>query len=558
MREGWQDQTPLTTDAHKSAAGVVRDTSAATQSDIGRVPGLARRSRPGNTDTSSDTALAVLGAWQVAGCRGYTVVEKRADRRLVVLTLIAQLQSEQIAIEGLILAADEVARDQWRDLLVRGGELPRGWAVETSEALLADGGRAKENCIVVADELEAYLTEDLAAALKEARGIIGLCALPRGLGDAVYLRRYVGQVLDVTQPRPALDFSVLIEERQPGVDRDFEDHGYAPEKLLTVKSPENLLGYYLTEIQKFPLLAAEEEIELAKRIEVGLYATQKMAELIASGQKLPVQQRRDMQWICRDGQRAKNLFITSNLRLVYSIARKYSGQMEIMDAIQEGNLGLIHSVEKFDYAKGFKFSTYATWWIRQAITRAIADQSRLIRIPVHLVESDAPILKEWRRRASEGQSTRPADIASALGLSSDDVESAIDRHRRPDSLEAMADQGIDIMDPDDRDSLEQVNFELLQDQLQSVLETLSEREAGVVRLRFGLIDGKPRTLEEIGQIYNLTRERIRQIETKCMSKLRHRSRSQVLRGYLAGTPDPELVEEDSPGPELVEAPDPVE
>ena len=286
-------------------------------------------------------------------------------------------------------------------------------------------------------------------------------------------------------------------------------------------------------------------MELAKRIEAGVYATQLMCALAERGHKLPAAERRAMAWICSDGDRAKNHFVAANLRLVYHIARRYSGRMEVMDAIQEGNLGLIHAVEKFDYTKGYKFSTYATWWIRQAITRAIADQTYLIRIPVHLFETDAPVINEWRRRARESESTSAADIASALGLSVTDVEAALRRHRPPYSLELMAEEGIDITDPYELTAHEQTVYAPLRDQVDSVLETLSEREAGVIRLRFGLIDGEEYTLDAIGKMYGLSRERIRQLQSKTMLKLRHPSRSQVLRGYFEGILDTELLADDS-------------
>lgn len=488
--------------------------------------------QPGRPTTDPDKARAILGAWQLASFRGYLAVEKRADRRLVVLTLIANLMAESLPVRGLILAADELARDQWQQLLVRDGYALEGWTVQTPVEMLADGGVADAGCIVVADELESYLTEDFAAALRDSRAVLGLCSSPGALGEALSLRRYVGKALTPQEPITHLDFHSLLDNQRQRLETDNNDPDEPREQVLSATNLENLLGRYLSEIQKMPLLTAEEEIELAKRIEAGLYATQKLAELVAAGQKFPVQQRRHMHWICRDGERAKARFITSNLRLVYQIARRYSQRMEIMDLIQEGNLGLIRAVEKFDYAKGFKFSTYSTWWIRQAITRAIADKSHLIRIPVHIVESDSTVLTEWRRRSSEGESTRARDIAAELGLCSEDVEATLNRHRQPYSLELLAEEGIDIFDSADQDRPDElVTFSLLQDQIQSVLDTLTDREAGIIRLRFGLTDDQPRTLDEIGQVYGVTRERIRQIETKTMARLSHPSRSEVLVDY---------------------------
>ncbi len=297
---------------------------------------------------------------------------------------------------------------------------------------------------------------------------------------------------------------------------------------------------YLKQIGKVALLNAEEEVELAKRIEAGLYATQLMTELAERGDKLPAAQRRDMMWICRDGDRAKNHLLEANLRLVVSLAKRYTGRgMAFLDLIQEGNLGLIRAVEKFDYTKGYKFSTYATWWIRQAITRAMADQARTIRIPVHMVEVINKLGRIQRELLQDlGREPTPEELAREMDITPEKVLEIQQYAREPISLDqTIGDEGDSqlgdfIEDSEAVVAVDAVSFTLLQDQLQSVLETLSEREAGVVRLRFGLTDGQPRTLDEIGQVYGVTRERIRQIESKTMSKLRHPSRSQVLRDYL--------------------------
>jgi RNA polymerase primary sigma factor len=297
---------------------------------------------------------------------------------------------------------------------------------------------------------------------------------------------------------------------------------------------------YLKQIGKVALLNAEEEVELAKRIEAGLYATQLMTEFADRGEKLPAAQRRDMAWICRDGDRAKNHLLEANLRLVVSLAKRYTGRgMAFLDLIQEGNLGLIRAVEKFDYTKGYKFSTYATWWIRQAITRAMADQARTIRIPVHMVEVINKLGRIQRELLQDlGREPTPEELAKEMDITPEKVLEIQQYAREPISLDqTIGDEGDSqlgdfIEDSEAVVAVDAVSFTLLQDQLQSVLETLSEREAGVVRLRFGLTDGQPRTLDEIGQVYGVTRERIRQIESKTMSKLRHPSRSQVLRDYL--------------------------
>jgi RNA polymerase primary sigma factor len=297
---------------------------------------------------------------------------------------------------------------------------------------------------------------------------------------------------------------------------------------------------YLKQIGKVALLNAEEEVELAKRIEAGLYAAERLRGAEEDGEKLTPQSRRDLEWIVRDGERAKNHLLEANLRLVVSLAKRYTGRgMAFLDLIQEGNLGLIRAVEKFDYTKGYKFSTYATWWIRQAITRAMADQARTIRIPVHMVEVINKLGRIQRELLQDlGREPTPEELAKEMDISPEKVLEIQQYAREPISLDqTIGDEGDSqlgdfIEDSEAVVAVDAVSFSLLQDQLQAVLSTLSEREAGVVRLRFGLTDGQPRTLDEIGQVYGVTRERIRQIESKTMSKLRHPSRSQVLRDYL--------------------------
>ena len=297
---------------------------------------------------------------------------------------------------------------------------------------------------------------------------------------------------------------------------------------------------YLKQIGKVALLNAEEEVELAKRIEAGLYAAERLRKAADSNDKSSPQLRRDLRWIVRDGERAKNHLLEANLRLVVSLAKRYTGRgMAFLDLIQEGNLGLIRAVEKFDYTKGYKFSTYATWWIRQAITRAMADQARTIRIPVHMVEVINKLGRIQRELLQDlGREPTPEELAKEMDITPEKVLEIQQYAREPIRLDqTIGDEGDSqlgdfIEDSEAVVAVDAVSFTLLQDQLQSVLATLSEREAGVVRLRFGLTDGQPRTLDEIGQVYGVTRERIRQIESKTMSKLRHPSRSQVLRDYL--------------------------
>lgn len=297
---------------------------------------------------------------------------------------------------------------------------------------------------------------------------------------------------------------------------------------------------YLKQIGKVALLNAEEEVDLAKRIEAGLYAEHFLKELEAGEEKVLPSQRRNLKLVIRDGDKAKNHLLEANLRLVVSLAKRYTGRgMAFLDLIQEGNLGLIRAVEKFDYAKGYKFSTYATWWIRQAITRAMADQARTIRIPVHMVEVINKLGRIQRELLQDlGREPTPEELAKEMDITPEKVLEIQQYAREPISLDqTIGDEGDSqlgdfIEDSEAVVAVDAVSFTLLQDQLQDVLDTLSEREAGVVRLRFGLTDGQPRTLDEIGQVYGVTRERIRQIESKTMSKLRHPSRSQVLRDYL--------------------------
>ncbi|WP_090854876.1 RNA polymerase sigma factor [Nocardioides lianchengensis] len=293
---------------------------------------------------------------------------------------------------------------------------------------------------------------------------------------------------------------------------------------------------YLKQIGKVPLLNAEMEVELAKRIEAGLFSEEKLGK----GGKVKPSLHEELEWIAEDGRRAKNHLLEANLRLVVSLAKRYTGRgMLFLDLIQEGNLGLIRAVEKFDYTKGYKFSTYATWWIRQAITRAMADQARTIRIPVHMVEVINKLARVQRQMLQDlGREPTPEELAKELDMTPEKVIEVQKYGREPISLHTPLGEDGDsefgdlIEDSEAIVPADAVSFTLLQEQLHAVLDTLSEREAGVVSMRFGLTDGQPKTLDEIGKVYGVTRERIRQIESKTMSKLRHPSRSQVLRDYL--------------------------
>jgi RNA polymerase primary sigma factor len=315
-----------------------------------------------------------------------------------------------------------------------------------------------------------------------------------------------------------------------------DDEDAPAQQVATAGATADPVKDYLKQIGKVALLNAEQEVELAKRIEAGLFSEEKLN----SGEKFAPKLKKELDWIAEDGRRAKNHLLEANLRLVVSLAKRYTGRgMLFLDLIQEGNLGLIRAVEKFDYTKGYKFSTYATWWIRQAITRAMADQARTIRIPVHMVEVINKLARVQRQMLQDlGREPTPEELAKELDMTPEKVVEVQKYGREPISLHTPLGEDGDsefgdlIEDSEAVVPADAVSFTLLQEQLHSVLDTLSEREAGVVSMRFGLTDGQPKTLDEIGKVYGVTRERIRQIESKTMSKLRHPSRSQVLRDYL--------------------------
>ena len=385
--------------------------------------------------------------------------------------------------------------------------------LETDEGLVeiepelddVDGEVLKEAAELEAD-LEADLAEDLAAVESEDGEKEGTEGAAAAEGDEAFV---ISDVDDTDEPIQTV--TVAGATADPVKD-------------------------YLKQIGKVSLLNAEQEVELAKRIEAGLFAE----EMLAETPKLDKKTRLDLEWIATDGRRAKNHLLEANLRLVVSLAKRYTGRgMLFLDLIQEGNLGLIRAVEKFDYTKGYKFSTYATWWIRQAITRAMADQARTIRIPVHMVEVINKLARVQRQMLQDlGREPTPEELARELDMTPEKVVEVQKYGREPISLhtplgeEGDSEFGDLIEDSEAIVPSDAVSFTLLQEQLESVLDTLSDREAGVVRMRFGLTDGQPKTLDEIGKVYGVTRERIRQIESKTMSKLRHPSRSQVLRDYL--------------------------
>ncbi len=334
----------------------------------------------------------------------------------------------------------------------------------------------------------------------------------------------------------ATDPTIKDDEQSAFVVSEADDTDEPEQQVLVAGATADPVKDYLKQIGKVPLLNAEMEVELAKRIEAGLFSEEKLGK----GGKISDKMLEELEWISEDGRRAKNHLLEANLRLVVSLAKRYTGRgMLFLDLIQEGNLGLIRAVEKFDYTKGYKFSTYATWWIRQAITRAMADQARTIRIPVHMVEVINKLARVQRQMLQDlGREPTPEELAKELDMTPEKVIEVQKYGREPISLHTPLGEDGDsefgdlIEDSEAIVPADAVSFTLLQEQLHAVLDTLSEREAGVVSMRFGLTDGQPKTLDEIGKVYGVTRERIRQIESKTMSKLRHPSRSQVLRDYL--------------------------
>ena len=370
-------------------------------------------------------------------------------------------------------------------------------------------------------ELEEVELEDVETLIAEATEIIDTEAEDKSNQP---------RVVDLTD-----DSSTGNEENAFTLKASEEDDAPA-QTVMTAGATADPVKDYLKQIGRVALLNAELEVELATRIEAGLFA----GEMLLHEKKLDKKLKRELEWIVEDGKRAKNHLLEANLRLVVSLAKRYTGRgMLFLDLIQEGNLGLIRAVEKFDYTKGYKFSTYATWWIRQAITRAMADQARTIRIPVHMVEVINKLARVQRQMLQDlGREPTPEELAKELDMTPEKVVEVQKYGREPISLhtplgeEGDSEFGDLIEDSEAVVPADAVSFTLLQEQLHSVLDTLSEREAGVVAMRFGLTDGQPKTLDEIGKVYGVTRERIRQIESKTMSKLRHPSRSQVLRDYL--------------------------
>ena len=314
-------------------------------------------------------------------------------------------------------------------------------------------------------------------------------------------------------------------------DDNLTPSGNPKRRVIAAGATADPVKDYLKQIGRVNLLNAEQEVDLSERIEAGLYAQHL---LDTESDKMDFKRRRELKWAANDGKRAKDHLLEANLRLVVSLAKRYTGRgMLFLDLIQEGNLGLIRAVEKFDWKKGFKFSTYATWWIRQAITRAMADQARTIRVPVHMVEVINKLSRVQRQMLQDlGREPTPDELARELDMPVEKVQEVQKYGREPISLHTPLGEDGDSEFGDLIEDTDAIAFSLLQEQFKQVLETLSPREAGVIKMRYGLEDGQPKTLDDIGRVYGVTRERIRQIESKTMSKLRHPSRSQTLRDFL--------------------------
>ena len=404
----------------------------------------------------------------------------------------------------------------------------------------------KEDTIATVSKAKAKSTK---AAPKRARGKAGAQANEHedDEDDSVEdIVREAKEAVDLTEDDATEAQDEAKEELPTGtieLPKDLmvltDDEDDIPVQNLTISgATADPVKDYLKQIGKVALLNAELEVELAKRIEAGLFAEEKLG----TASKLTPAERRDLNWVVKDGQRAKSHLLEANLRLVVSLAKRYTGRgMQFLDLIQEGNLGLIRAVEKFDYTKGYKFSTYATWWIRQAITRAMADQARTIRIPVHMVEVINKLARVQRQLLQDlGREPSPEELAAELDMTPEKVVEVQKYGREPISLSTPLGEDGDsefgdlIEDTEAVVPADAVGFTMLQQELERVLDSLHPREAGVIRSRFGLGDGVQMTLDQIGEKFGVTRERIRQIESKTMSKLRHPSRSQLLRDYLDG------------------------
>jgi RNA polymerase primary sigma factor len=463
----------------------------------------------------------VLAELEVRGITSINRIPKKVDKDLVdearSLATEVPLMIEKLRKSGLGSPSRILKKSEY-ELIAPKVEPVKA----TTEKIDAKTGKTVVTKIDGEDvELEEVELEDVETLIKEVVEIID-----SEEEDKSNQPRVVDLADEATQGNEENAFTLKASE---------EDD--APvQTVMTAGATADPVKDYLKQIGRVALLNAELEVELATRVEVGLFAEEKLKH----EKKLDKKYKRELEFLVEDGKRAKNHLLEANLRLVVSLAKRYTGRgMLFLDLIQEGNLGLIRAVEKFDYTKGYKFSTYATWWIRQAITRAMADQARTIRIPVHMVEVINKLARVQRQMLQDlGREPTPEELAKELDMTPEKVVEVQKYGREPISLhtplgeEGDSEFGDLIEDSEAVVPADAVSFTLLQEQLHSVLDTLSEREAGVVAMRFGLTDGQPKTLDEIGKVYGVTRERIRQIESKTMSKLRHPSRSQVLRDYL--------------------------
>ncbi|WP_020523576.1 RNA polymerase sigma factor [Catelliglobosispora koreensis] len=486
---------------------------------------------------------------KVAAARAATPASKATTAKAPAPKVAKAAAAPKQKAEGPTAEVTELASKAAEKAAENGGEKPAK-ATKAAAPKPAKKAAAKATKKAEGDAAAKPAKKTAAKAVKAAPGAED--GKPAAKGDGpeeidnaeLEVEDLAAELEDVVVDEPAE--IVAAAEADAEQSDDFEWDAEESEALKQARKDAELTASadsvraYLKQIGKVPLLNAEQEVELAKRIEAGLYASERLRAADEDELELSRDMQRDLLWVSRDGERAKNHLLEANLRLVVSLAKRYTGRgMAFLDLIQEGNLGLIRAVEKFDYTKGYKFSTYATWWIRQAITRAMADQARTIRIPVHMVEVINKLGRIQRELLQDlGREPTPEELAKEMDITPEKVLEIQQYAREPISLDqTIGDEGDSqlgdfIEDSEAVVAVDAVSFSLLQDQLQQVLQTLSEREAGVVRLRFGLTDGQPRTLDEIGQVYGVTRERIRQIESKTMSKLRHPSRSQVLRDYL--------------------------
>ncbi|MFE7629833.1 RNA polymerase sigma factor [Kocuria sp. NPDC057446] len=481
---------------------------------------------PGTGDTRSPSGTGTTGT----SPRAKTAAAKSTATKKTVAakkTTAAKSTAAKSTAPKSATAAASTKSTAGRSTATRTAASKAPAAPKTTGRKKAAAPAEKEALDVVGEPEEDVVTDDadIETALTDEAGVVD----PEVDEDAD---------AEEAAPEDAPAAPAAKDEKTSGFVLTTNDDDDAPaQQVVSAGATADPVKDYLKQIGKVALLNAEQEVDLALRIEAGLYAEHKLAE---GKDSLDAQTRKELRWVIHDGKRAKNHLLEANLRLVVSLAKRYTGRgMLFLDLIQEGNLGLIRAVEKFDYTKGFKFSTYATWWIRQAITRAMADQARTIRIPVHMVEVINKLARVQRQMLQDlGREPTPEELANELDMTPEKVVEVQKYGREPISLHTPLGEDGDsefgdlIEDSEAVVPADAVSFTLLQEQLHSVLDTLSEREAGVVAMRFGLTDGQPKTLDEIGKVYGVTRERIRQIESKTMSKLRHPSRSQVLRDYL--------------------------